>query len=71
MKYEVNLKKAEFTEPYERDKTNVMSIYVDKKYCNNNDIKYNVKLSLSKNAMLGLGKALIRYAHTKIGRAHV
>lgn len=63
MKYEVDIKKIESTESYEKEKTNVMQVYAQKKHENNEITKCSVQFLLSKNAMLGLGKELIRYAY--------
>lgn len=63
MKYEVDIKKIELIEPYEQEQNNVMHVYAQKKINIDSGTKYKIVLSLSKNAMLGLGKELIRYAY--------
>lgn len=66
MKYTLTLKRPGALETYEKNRDNVATVDVRGK--NGKLIKNcTVKLYLSKNAMLGLGKSLIRYAHEQGG----
>ncbi len=68
MAYTVHLKKAGEIEEFEKQRENVLLIAVQDingNYLNKNCV---VKISMSKNAMLGFGKGLIRSAYKKIGR---
>lgn len=65
MKYKVVVKKPKILEDFEKKRDNVATVIV-RSY--GKEIKNcTVKLYLNKNAMLGMGKSLIRYAHNKEG----
>lgn len=65
MEYKVNLKKIG-TEDFEKDRNNSARASVQNNDGDDLTNKSRVKLFMSKNAMLGLGKELIRAAHRKV-----
>ncbi len=61
MKYEVSIQKNQEIEPFEKNRDNIGMLYVQEiDGINNKTCK--IKLSMSKSAMLELGKKLIRDA---------
>lgn len=64
MNYIVLLKKTDLVENFEKEKNNTASLQIQDVNGNNVTNNCKVKLTISRNGLIGLGKELIRYAYT-------
>lgn len=62
MKYSVNIKNPITREEFEINKDNIVDLYIQDECGKNVTKQFKIIASLSKNAMIGLGKSLIRRA---------
>lgn len=62
MKYSINVKRTNSKEDFEINKDNIIDLYIQNTYGQNVTVQHKMMACLSKDAMLGLGKSLIRRA---------
>lgn len=65
MKYKIDLQKNNKLENFELQKNNIGTVHIQDKMGKDITNEANVLLTLSREALLGFGKSLIRYAHEK------